>query len=659
MAWIKKTKFAKLYEMTSGISTKPEQAGHGEAFLSFSTVFNNHFIPDVLEDKMKTNVREQETYSIRSGDVFLTRTSETLDELGMSCVAIKDYPKATYSGFLKRLRPLQTGKTYAKFMGFYLRSKLFRKTMNNNAIMTLRASLNEQIFSYLDLLLPEYNEQKKIGDLLYLFNTKIELNNQINAELELLAKLIYDYWFVQFDFPMSKKQAEALGKPELEGKPYKSSGGKMVYNEELKREVPEGWEVKSLWDVADFTNGIACQRYPSSKGDDYLRVIKIREMGSGFSDDSERVNLGVPDKVKIEDGDVLFSWSATLDVQMWTGGPGALNQHIFKVTSEKYPKSYYYFKLRQYLQHFKMIAEKRKTTMGHITQAHLKQSKLSAPHPNSGILNQIEETLAPILDQIVLRSQQNRELSSLRDWLIPMLLNGQVRVRADVEKNSLRMVAETEVANVTKKSVITHDLTPEEKHFLKRKVLATYIINQSLDDKHFGRTKFEKLLHLVDHHAIKRNFGQQYIQKVAGPYDNKFTVPFFQQVTKSKWFTKQKLGKLERIIAGPKHDASLKTYDFFSEAELTRVNALVDLFKEWNYEMPEIISTLYAVWNNRLIKGETISDDHIKRDFLAWDPNKIKYEERLDRALQWMREHSIVPDGWGKSIDKPIRKKKT
>jgi type I restriction enzyme S subunit len=248
--------------MSSGISSKPEQAGHGNPFLSFSTVFNNYFLPDSLNDLMDTSEIEQETYSILKGDIFLTRTSEVIDELGMSSVALKDYPKATYSGFLKRLRPTQTDVSHHKYMAFYLRSKLFRKTMTNNAVLTLRASLNENIFSYLDLILPEYKQQVKIGDLLYLINSKIELNHRINAELESLAKTIYDYWFVQFDFPNA------------DGKPYKSSGGEMVYVEELKREIPAGWRVDSLWKIANYFNGLPMQNNRPID-DNYLRVIKI------------------------------------------------------------------------------------------------------------------------------------------------------------------------------------------------------------------------------------------------------------------------------------------------------------------------------------------------------------------------------------------------
>ena len=187
--------------MASGISSTKEHADHGSTFVSFSSVFNNYFLPDVLPDLMDVSEQEQETYSIKEGDILITRTSETIDELAMSCIATKDYPHATYSGFTKRLRPKTEGIAYHKYLAFYLRSKLFRKTVTNTAFMTLRASFNEDIFSFLNLHLPEYEEQVKIGDMLYAMEQKIQLNKRICVELETMAKTLYDYWFTQFDFP--------------------------------------------------------------------------------------------------------------------------------------------------------------------------------------------------------------------------------------------------------------------------------------------------------------------------------------------------------------------------------------------------------------------------------------------------------------------------
>lgn len=290
-------------------------------------------------------------------------------------------------------------------------------------------------FRLLEFPLIPLEEQIRIADFLTALDSKISINNRINAELEAMAKTIYDYWFVQFDF--SNKN----------GKPYKASGGKMVWSEELKREVPEGWEVGTLLDVADFTNGIACQKFRPKEHEPFFKVIKIREMGEGFSDSSELVSRTIPEKVIIRNGDILFSWSASLDVKIWSGGIGALNQHIFKVTSVKYPRSYFYFEVLRYLQHFKMIAELRKTTMGHITQEHLKQSRVAIPPLN--LIESIHRIIDPIINKMVASSEENQKLTELRDWLLPMLMNGQIKIK-DAERE-LAMAAEPKVSYAKKR----------------------------------------------------------------------------------------------------------------------------------------------------------------------------------------------------------------
>ncbi len=192
MSKLTKYKFSDLYEMSSGISSSKAQSGHGSPFVSFSTVFNNYFLPEELSDLMNTSIKEQEIYSVKKDDVFITRTSETVDALAMSCVAIKDYPKATFSGFVKRLRPKTTGIVYSKYIAFFLRSKYFRKVLDCNTIMTLRASFNEDIFSFLYVYLPDYEEQVRIGDLLYKIEMKVRTNNKINDNLEQQMHLIFE-----------------------------------------------------------------------------------------------------------------------------------------------------------------------------------------------------------------------------------------------------------------------------------------------------------------------------------------------------------------------------------------------------------------------------------------------------------------------------------
>lgn len=281
-----------------------------------------------------------------------------------------------------------------------------------------QAGLSVSTLSKITIKLPDLATQEQCFNVLNLIDQKIQINNQINRELESMAKTLYDYWFVQFDFP------------DQNGKPYKSSGGKMVYNQELKREIPEGWGVDSLWNIANFYNGLAMQKYrPDTNEDDYLPVIKIREMMNGFSKDTEKARLDIPTEAVVERGDILFSWSATLEVIIWGKERGALNQHIFKVTSDTYPKSFIYFELKSYLKVFKAIAELRKTTMGHITQDHLKQAKIVVPPIE--IISKLDAKLQLIMLKQQILENQNQELTQLRDWLLPMLMNGQVYKRIE------------------------------------------------------------------------------------------------------------------------------------------------------------------------------------------------------------------------------------
>ena len=258
--------------------------------------------------------------------------------------------------------------------------------------------------------------EESIGTFFLNLDKKIRLNEQINQNLEAMAKQLYDYWFVQFDFPNE------------EGKPYKSSGGEMLWNDKLKRNIPVGWHCGNLFEIAVFTNGLACQKFRPKDDEMPLPVIKIREMHDGISVDTEEVTSNIPESVKVYNGDVLFSWSASLEVMLWAYGLGGLNQHIFKVTSANdFPKSFYYFQLLDYVNVFKKMAEARKTTMGHITQDHLQQSTIAIPD-NKDIADKFEELISPIFKQIVKLQEEISNLIKQRDELLPLLMNGQITI---------------------------------------------------------------------------------------------------------------------------------------------------------------------------------------------------------------------------------------
>ena len=431
----KKYKLSELYEMSSGISSTKDQAGHGSPFLSFSVVFNNYFLPDSLIDLMDTTVGEKQKYSINEGDIFLTRTSETVDELAMSSVALKDYPEASFSGFLKRLRPVDKTIVYPKFMAFYLRSPLFRRTIINNTVMTLRASFNEAMFSYLEIMLPDFDTQKKIGDFLYSLEKKKQINNQINQELEAMAKTLYDYWFVQFDFP------------DQNGKPYKSSGGKMVYHPELKREIPEGWGVTtfSSW-ISDNKTGDWGKE--TSQGNYTLEVDCIRGAdinglsGNGKTDMPTRFILEKNKDKLLTDFDIVIEISGGSPPQS-TGRIVGISEKVLnrfdlplicsnfcKAVSLKEQETFYNFvyEWKNLYDNGVLFSWEGKTSGiknllfdSFVTNYHIAQ-------PPIDLMKQFFDYASSVDKKTQLLLKQNQELTQLRDWLLPMLMNGQVKV---------------------------------------------------------------------------------------------------------------------------------------------------------------------------------------------------------------------------------------
>lgn len=305
-----------------------------------------------------------------------------------------------------------------KFVYFLLTQKHIIEHLHTIAQNNASAypSINPTDITDLIFKFPPFPEQCRIASLLSALDRKITLNRQMNATLEAMARQLYDYWFVQFDFP------------DHNGKPYKSSGGEMHWNEKLKRNVPKGWTCGTLLDIATYTNGLACQKHRPTT-DNKLPVIKIKEMHDGFTPDTEYVKGDIPESVKVYNGDVLFSWSASLEVMLWAYGNGGLNQHLFKVTSKNgYPRSYYLYQLLDYVTVFKRMAEARKTTMGHITQDHLRQSTIPLP-PTTDLPKKLEERLRPIHEAIILNQSEISSLTSQRDALLPLLLNGQVSVQ--------------------------------------------------------------------------------------------------------------------------------------------------------------------------------------------------------------------------------------
>ena len=416
---LKKYKLADIAKIEiSGVDKKTIEGEIPVRLCNFVDVYHNWAITkDKAEHFMLASAKQAEIdkCSIAKGQVAITKDSETRDDIGIATYFADDFDNVVLGYHCALITPDPT-IVDGKYLNAFMHTKYIQKYFENNASGSgQRYTLSNSTINTIPVLLPSLTEQHTIGKVLADIDRKIELNKQINDNLEAMAKQLYDYWFVQFDFPNE------------EGKPYKSSGGAMVWNEKLKREIPKGWFCGTLLDIAEYTNGLACQKYRPTD-DNKLPVIKIKEMHDGLSVDTEWVKADIPDDVKVFDGDVLFSWSASLEVMLWAYGNGGLNQHIFKVTSKNgYPRSFYFYQLVHYIGVFKQMAEARKTTMGHITQDHLRQSTIVLP-PDVDIANKLEEKLCPIFDAIVKNSQEIMTLTKQRDEFLPLLMNGQATV---------------------------------------------------------------------------------------------------------------------------------------------------------------------------------------------------------------------------------------
>ena len=261
----------------------------------------------------------------------------------------------------------------------------------------------KQIEDY-KILLPDLETQRRIASILSSLDRKIELNNKINADLEEMAQAIFKNWFVDFE-------------------PFKD--GKFV-DSELGM-IPEGWKVGRLTEIASYMNGLAMQKFPPENNEDSLPVLKIKELGQGFcGTDSDRCSCNIKDECKIHNGDVIFSWSGTLLVDVWCGGDCGLNQHLFKVTSKDYPKWFYYYWTKHHLQEFIHIAKDKAVTMGHIKRGHLEEAMVAIPDNDS--MEKAHELFEPILSKMISLRLESSRLSPLRDTLLPRLMSGELEI---------------------------------------------------------------------------------------------------------------------------------------------------------------------------------------------------------------------------------------
>lgn len=310
-----------------------------------------------------------------------------------------------------------------RWLNFVLRSQPSQDFIQTHANTTVQATFNLRDLARLPIPMPPDDVRLPASELLSALDDKIELNRQMNETLEAFARAIFRDWFVDF----GPTRAKAEGRT-----PYLAP--------EIWRQFPDafgdadkplGWESKPLDEVAEFLNGLALQKFPASDHEDSLPVIRIAELRNGVTAKSNRASREVPEKYVIKDGDFLFSWSGSLLAKFWTEGEGALNQHLFKVTSDKYPAWFFSQWVHHHLERFQAIAASKATTMGHIQRGHLKEAMTICPPIN--VLSMLGQTIEPLVKLTIKNELEIRTLAQTRDLLLPKLMSGEIRLR-DAEK---------------------------------------------------------------------------------------------------------------------------------------------------------------------------------------------------------------------------------
>ena len=262
--------------------------------------------------------------------------------------------------------------------------------MNQYITGAVQPKLSKSSLLEIPIYLPDREEeQKAIAEVLSSLDDKIDLLHRQNKTLEALAQTIFREWFI-------------------EG-------------------ADEGWEEKPLSEIANFLNGLACQKFPPKNDIDKLPVLKIKDLKAGISESSDWATTDIKPEYIIESGDVIFAWSASLMVKIWDGEKCILNQHLFKVTSDEYPKWFYYQWCKYHLNNFIAISQAHATTMGHIKRKDLDNAICLIPSDKQ--LEKMNEQMIPLLKKLEHNSKQIKTLENLRDTLLPKLMSGEVRVK--------------------------------------------------------------------------------------------------------------------------------------------------------------------------------------------------------------------------------------
>ncbi|TPN83434.1 restriction endonuclease subunit S domain-containing protein [Aquimarina algicola] len=629
---------------------------------------------------------DEETYLLEQEDLLIARTGGTT---GKSFLITNPQKKSVFAGYLIRIRANENSNP--EFLNLFLNSYVYWSQVTSLNKGEFRPSVNASKLKA--LLLPKCNEQEQLDAI------KLSQGKSVNGYKKLkneINKALLDYEKCKEISKNIRSQNDIVGKLKqsilqdaIQGKltedwrktnkniepasellkQIKAEKAKLIKEKKIKKEkplpkiskeeipfeIPENWDWIRLGNLCSKTGSGKTPRGGKSvyihSGIKFIRSQNVYDYGlilDNIAHISESIHLSMK-STSVQSEDLLLNITGgsigRCCVVSKDFDTANINQHV-AIIRPIFSRISYYLHSVICSPYFQSEIIRCQTGAGREGLPKGKMDNILIPFPSQDE----QEAIIEKIDGLKARSE------SLKHEIAKSETNAKMLVQA-----VLKEAFESNENKGTKVIALPTLQDIEEKHFVKRKMLASYIINKSANDEKFGDTKFEKLLYLADYHILKRNFGQEYKQKTAGPYDNKFTYAFFQQTIKAGWFYKQKLGNMNRILPGDKNNKSQISYDFFSNKELQRIGELINKFISFDYKIPEIISTLYAVWNNRIIRKQEISDEYIKQDFLNWDKGKAQYvypKDRVAPAIKWMKENGFVPDGWGKIIEPPKNKTK-
>lgn len=411
----------KLHEVAtfelSNVDKKSKEGERSVRLCNFTDVYYNWAVTRNMEQSfMLATASESQIkkLAIRKGQVAITKDSETRHDIGIPTYIADDFDNTVLGYHCALITPDQS-KVDVRFLNAFLNSKMAKEYFANNASGSgMRYSLPVDAIKNILLYLPELEEQKRIGHLLSLIDRKIALNREINRNLEAIARQLYDYWFVQFDFP------------DENGRSYKSSGGKMVWNEKLKREIPDGWEVVNLFDGVEVQYGFPFSTELFVEDETAIPVVRIRDILNGTT---SAFSTEIADsKYKLAKGDLLIGMDGNFHMNLWSDDKAYLNQRSVRIRRKEdnqISALQVLFEIAPYIKAKEQNAKG--STVGHLSDKDLKGIWLLSPSSNTHFVPAL--TFGNIAAKLISNRNEIAALTAQRDELLPLLMNGQVSVR--------------------------------------------------------------------------------------------------------------------------------------------------------------------------------------------------------------------------------------